>query len=171
MNQKGFSNIILVIIIVLAGAVVYFALVKKSAPVSPYQINQPATQTNLPTNTSPGGPLDTGWAEVKIISLNGEIAYLEVGKIRNYSRYPKATYPELKQGDKLDVRIFDFAPATSTEKRDGLAQREGELTTPAPSQKPKVGGKYLAYMSYCITDTFGGLACEYEGWSVALYHL
>jgi len=157
MNQKGFSNIILVIIIALAGTAGYFALIKKSAPVSPYQINQPTTQTNLPTNTSPGGPLDTGWAEVKIISLNGEVAYLEVGKIRNYSRYPKATYSELKQGDKLDVRIFDFAPATSTEKRDGLAQ--------------KVGGKYLAHMSYCITDTFGGLSCEYEGWSAALYPL
>lgn len=108
MNQKRFTNIILaIIIVVLAGVAGYFVLVKKSAPVSPpYQINQPATQTNLPTNTSLGGPLDTGWTEVKIISLNGEIAYLEVGKIRNYSRYPKATYPELKKRRQAGCQNF-----------------------------------------------------------------
>lgn len=169
MSPKRFVNIIVIIgVVIFVSVVSYFLFIQKQ---SGNNRTYTTTQTNLPTNTSTGGPLDTGWAEVKIISLNGEIVYLEVRKIRNYFRLPKATYPELKQGDKLDVKIFDFAPATSTEKRVQLGQRVGELSTPAPSQKQKVGAKYLAYMSYCITDYFGGLSCEYEGWSAALYPL
>lgn len=52
-NQKGFANIILVIIVViLVGAVGYFAFVKKSEPV----VQQPTptpTQTNTPVSPTP----------------------------------------------------------------------------------------------------------------------
>ncbi len=56
MNQKGFANIILVVVIViLVGAVGYFAFVKKSEPVaqqlSPSVTNTPPTRTTPPTPT------------------------------------------------------------------------------------------------------------------------
>ena len=51
MNQKGFANIILIVVIViLLGAVGYFAFVKKSEPVAQQPTPTP-TQTNIPTPT------------------------------------------------------------------------------------------------------------------------
>ena len=54
MNQKGFANIILVVVIViLVGAVGYFAFVKKSEPIA----QQPTpTQTTNPTGTPTSNP-------------------------------------------------------------------------------------------------------------------
>ena len=54
-NQKGFVNIILVVVIVvLVGAVGYFAFVKKSEPVAQQTTPLPAnTQTPTPQQPSP----------------------------------------------------------------------------------------------------------------------
>ncbi len=53
MNQKGFANIILVIVIVvLIGAVGYFAFVKKSEPVAQQSTPTP-TQMNTPVSPTP----------------------------------------------------------------------------------------------------------------------
>jgi hypothetical protein len=58
MNQKGFTNIILVVIIViLIGAVGYFAFIKKPEPVAQQTIPTP-TQTITPTKT-PASPTPT----------------------------------------------------------------------------------------------------------------
>src|SRR3989344_4251054 len=53
MNQKGFVNIILVVVIVvLVGAVGYFVVVKKSEPIAQQPTSTPATsQTKSPTPT------------------------------------------------------------------------------------------------------------------------
>ncbi|MDO8492555.1 MAG: hypothetical protein Q7S34_02880 [bacterium] len=51
MNQKGFANIVLtIVIVVIAGAVGYFALVKKSEPIAQQPTPTP-TQTKTPTQT------------------------------------------------------------------------------------------------------------------------
>lgn len=58
MNQKGFTNIILaVVIVILVGVVGYFAFMKKSEPVAQQPTPTP-TQTNSPTKT-PVSPTPT----------------------------------------------------------------------------------------------------------------
>ena len=70
MNQKGFANIILIVLVViLAGAVGYFAFMKKPAPVIE-QITQPAT-TPSPNNTVPQNPPATISQLTKAQVLNG----------------------------------------------------------------------------------------------------
>ena len=88
MNQKGFANIILiVVIVVLVGAVGYFAFVKKMEPVvqqptpSPTQNTQPTTPppvTNTPPPTSevpkviPPAPVSSSvGSPITLISPNG----------------------------------------------------------------------------------------------------
>jgi hypothetical protein len=54
MNQKGFANIILVVvIIILAGAVGYFALIKKSEPMAQQSPTPTSTQTKTPVSPTP----------------------------------------------------------------------------------------------------------------------
>lgn len=94
------------------------------------------------------GPLDTASAEITVFSLEDKIANIRIEEIRDYKRYPKANYPELKVGDVIKVKVY-------------------YLATSLPG--PIIGKRYLANMSYCSTNYFGGLSCAYEGWSVALY--
>lgn len=187
MNQKGFANITLlgIIIVIIVGLVGYFSFRQKSVvdqgglPVQPSgtvtsdnkSTAQPGEQKGPPTQASTRGPLDTAWAVITVLSVKGEIAYVQIEEIRDYNRYPKATYPELKTGDKINTRVYDmvFPDNGTVDARSQRGERVEELTTPVPSPKPVVGRKYLADMSYCITDYFGGLSCEYEGWSSALY--
>lgn len=185
MNQKGFANITLlgIIIVIIVGLVGYFSFRQKSAvnqDVSPLQPLDTVTngnkttpcpagqKRNLSTNASTSGPLDTAWAVITILTVKNEIAYVQIEQICDYNRHPEATYPELKTGDKINTRVYDMAFSDNA-RTDALMQRAEELNTPVPSPKPEVGRKYLADMSYCITDYFGGLSCEYEGWSSALY--
>ena len=73
MNQKGFANIILIVVIViLVGAVGYFAFVKKSEPIAHQSTSTPAVttketpkQNNNPTPT----PTPTQTVSTKIITL------------------------------------------------------------------------------------------------------
>lgn len=67
MNQKGFANIILVVVIViLAGAVGYFVFLKKSEPVAQ---EQTASQTTTPTKT-PISPTTTPQNKNQIVYDN-----------------------------------------------------------------------------------------------------
>jgi len=75
MNQKGFANIILiVIIVVLVGAVGYFAFVKKSEPIAQQPTPTP-TQTNTPAPTpiSTSSATPTLSADRKSIVANGKV--------------------------------------------------------------------------------------------------
>jgi len=86
MNQKGFANIILVIVIViLVGAVGYFAFVKKSEPIA-QQPTPTATTKETPKQNSPTPtPTPTTTASTKIITLtspkNG-LTYSQSSQIR-----------------------------------------------------------------------------------------
>ncbi|MDO8469857.1 MAG: hypothetical protein Q7S84_02420 [bacterium] len=124
---------------------------------------------SFPNEASIGGPLDTTLAEVVILSVNGETAYLRIDRVRDYERYPGATYPEVKSGDELEVKIKDVVPQNS----GGAGERaqQGESPPPSPPLRPDVVGRYLADMRLCITEYIGGLSCEYEGWSADLYPL
>lgn len=147
----------------------------EQAPTQPKEVttepSPPTVKSNLPTKASPGGPLDTALAVINVLSVEGETAYIQIEEIRGYNRYPGATYPELRIGDKTKMKVYSIAFSDDNDSTGVAAQRKGEPTTTVPSLKPEVGRKYLANMSYCVTDYFGGLSCKYEGWSSNLYPL
>ena len=63
MNQKGFANIVLIaVIVVLIGAVGYFAFVKKSEPIAEQPAPTPATNTQTPT------PANKTFSESEVIA-------------------------------------------------------------------------------------------------------
>jgi len=126
MNQKGFANIILIVLVViLAGAVGYFALVKK--PVSP----TPTSQVNI--KGSEFIPPDSGVVDLLVISVSkghycspkntvsvpagevgvptkpvvtknescpseGDSGVVKVEKIISYDRYQNPKYKRLEEG-------------------------------------------------------------------------
>ena len=68
MNQKGFANIVLIVlVIIIAGAVGYFALTKKSEPVA--QTPSPITSTS-PTRTTSPAPTPTPVVKDETVSWN-----------------------------------------------------------------------------------------------------
>ncbi len=77
MNQKGFANIVLVIVIVavLVGAVGYFAFVKKSEPITQQPTPTP-TQTNTPVSPTPTPKNGTAnWAVYSNTKYNYSFRY------------------------------------------------------------------------------------------------
>ena len=99
---------------------------------------------------APSGPLDTALAEVTLLSSHDDLTRMLVGEIRDYQRVPGAANPELSSGDEVLVRIHERA---------------------AVGPDASEGAQYLATMSLCLSEFLGGLECQYEGWSVALYPL
>lgn len=93
MNQKGFANVILIIVIVvLVGTVGYFVFVKKSEPVAqkptPTQITNP-TKTPVPTPTLPETEKD----------VTNQPAYLIATYSKNGKNYIDVDYVEWLHGD------------------------------------------------------------------------
>jgi len=122
---------------------------------------------NIPKEASSNGPLDTALAEVTIISVQDDLTKIRVDEIKDYIRYPDATYPKLNVGDEINVRVYSIASESG-----GGVETQAELisgTEPpsiTPHPKPLEGKKYLASMSVCFTDYFGGLSCTCaEGYS------
>ena len=71
MNQKGFANIILVVVIViLVGVVGYFVFVKKSEPIA-QQLTPTPTKITTPTKT-PVSPTPTSGVKTKSVDLAGK---------------------------------------------------------------------------------------------------
>jgi len=95
MNQKGFANIILVVIIViLVGAVGYFAFVKKSEPVA-----QQPTPTPTQTTTSTKSPTPTPTPTATEKDVINQPAYLMVAYSKNGKNYIDVDYVEWLHGD------------------------------------------------------------------------
>ena len=94
-NQKGFANIILVVVIViLVGAVGYFAFVKKSEPIAQQPTPTP-TQTTTPTKT-PVSPTPTptpkdetvNWKAYADNTIGLSFKYPSTWTINNYNKSP-----------------------------------------------------------------------------------
>ena len=146
------------------------------AEVSPDQLKEAiwAIATGKTSSTvSPAGPLDTAWATVTILSVEDDMATMKIQEIRDYYRYRHATYPELNVGDEVLVWVHNIAPqgAVGGAGTVATAVKVGEAAPEIPQPVLIKGGEYLAEMSVCFTDYFGGLGCPYEGWSVAIYPL
>lgn len=84
MNQKGFANIVLIVLVViLAGALGYVTLVRKPAPVEQPQTNNlPNTQTTTPplpnntvSQTLPTANSTAGWKTYQNTKFNFKINY------------------------------------------------------------------------------------------------
>ena len=94
------------------------------AEVSPYQLKediwalasgatrQPVVEPGPQGNPEPAGPLDTAWAEVTILSVEDDMATMKIQELRDYYRFGHATYPKLRAGEEVLVRIYDIAPLT-----------------------------------------------------------
>lgn len=87
MNQKGFANIILVVVIaMLVGAVGYFVFVKKSAPI----VQQPTpTSVQIKTPTTPT-PKDeaTSWNTYTDSQIGLSFKYPSTWMVNNYNKSP-----------------------------------------------------------------------------------
>jgi len=102
-NQKGFANIILVVVIViLAGAVGYFAFVKKSEPVA-QQPTPTSTQTNTPVLPTPthSSPTPQPNTETPVVEKNvtSQPAYLITAYSKNGKNYIDVDYVEWLHGE------------------------------------------------------------------------
>ena len=98
MNQKGFANIILIVVIViLVGAVGYFAFVKKPEPIAK-QPTPTSTQTTTPTKT-PVSPTPTPTpTQTKITILVPD----------NVTAYDKAMTEYIQGGDQDSLKTWLF---------------------------------------------------------------
>lgn len=164
-----FFILIFVILIVFVGFVV-FAQRTGLLPLG-QQVSPPVTEESGKTDIStPASILDSARAEVIVDSVRNDLAEIRIVKIKQYRRYPKATYPQLQVGSLVTVRAIHVSPETS-ENTDQLSQMIKEGVTPTEILQPKLitGKIYLADLSYCATDYIGGLGCNYEGWSAAFY--
>ena len=130
-----------------------------------------AAQTG-PTS-EPDGPLDTAWAEVKILSVEDDMATMEIQTLGDYYRVSSAKYPQLSVGDEVLVRIYAIAPLSeaSISGAHATGVRTGEASPQILEPVLREGETYRAQMSVCFSDAFGGLGCPFEGWSAAMYPL
>ena len=140
--------------------------------------NKQITNIGVPSKASPSA-LDSALAEITFISEQDERWKIRIDKIRDYIRYPRATYPQLKEGDEVNIFVLDFI---DTYQNTGPTCPEGYVKAPKPGQAssnesppstrpiPKIiaGDKYVAQLHACFTST--GLGCEREGWSAYLYN-
>lgn len=76
-NQKGFANIVLVIMIVviLIGAVGYFAFVKKSEPIAPQSPTPTPTKTQKAISPTPTPDKNVSWKTYADSNLNYSFQY------------------------------------------------------------------------------------------------
>ena len=135
MNQKGFANIaLIVLVVILAGVAGYFALVKKSEPVA-QQTTPPPTTTQTPTPQQPSPtPINetaswktykndtysfevkypSDWTSKGFWSENGGFFYVAFGTANSIDSKPLATlrvYPNQTTLDKF-IKYFDYVGGT-----------------------------------------------------------
>lgn len=87
MNQKGFANIVLVLVsIVLAGAVGYFAFVKKSEPTTTPPSSTPTSPTTQTSNDQPTPAPHSGKTVIQKLALDdGSHIFLVSSKLTSES--------------------------------------------------------------------------------------
>ncbi len=121
MNQKGFANIILIVIIVAIVAVGgYFAFVKKSEPITPQSpsptINTPPVQTPSPTPTpipTPQPQTETPAVEKNVTS---QPAYLIAAYSKNEKNYIDVDYVEWLHGEaSIKAQVEDGGRVSTSE--------------------------------------------------------
>ena len=95
---------------------------------------------------APAGPLDTALATVTIVAFRDGLVTIRVEQIRDYHRFPGATYPPLAPGDTIRVPLVNELRATVME-----------------------GQRFLTKLSLCLEGYIGGLSCRSEGWHAAFY--
>jgi len=159
MNQKKFANIVLIVLVViLAGTVGYFAFVKKPTP---------------SRDDSGGRDLiaDAAAAEVTVLSQAGNILKIRIDKIREYSRHPAASNPQLQANDTISVSFGGWKDNFLGDD-DKVTCSAGYNKTPKPVQPTPasypeitVSEKYLSHLFGCFVEE-----CRSIGWSVEFYN-
>lgn len=203
-NQKGFAIIVVIAVVILLGLTGYFALVKQaSAPSQSQNQPTPANEENVslpspaetlppandkeipssPTKLSGSGsaaePVDLVLAEITVLAPAENGWKIQIDKIRDYIRYPKAPNPQLKAGDAVSVYFNGWL---DTFKDSEKTCPEGYVKSPAtpagsanqssaPQPEIIAGQKYLAKLYGCFAE-IGGFVCPNQktGWSGWLYN-
>src|SRR3989344_7520599 len=113
MNQKGFANIVLVIVIVvLVGAVGYFAFVKKMEPVTQQPTPPATTQTSTPQQPSPTPINETAnWKTYKNDTYSFEVKYPP--DYYPYEFKGVIYFPKVNDETNWGVTIFVNTPQTN----------------------------------------------------------
>ena len=113
MNQKGFANIVLVIVIVvLVGAVGYFAFVKKMEPVTQQPTSPATTQTSTPQQPSPTPINETAnWKTYKNDTYSFEVKYPP--DYYPYEFKGVIYFPKVNDETNWGVTIFVNTPQTN----------------------------------------------------------
>jgi len=146
-NLGIMKRILTVLSILVLGLFIIEGCVSSSNQPASRQEDQVSTeqQQNItgtaPTNQLPAEkdfPFDRVLAEVSIISKTNKQWYISINKIREYSRYEKATYPTLKIDDKINIFVAALFEPNNPQMGEG-------------KPVPTVGKKYLAQLDMCYS--------------------
>jgi len=185
MNQKGFADILLIVLVVAVVAIGgYFVLVKQPPSGTKSVVKIPSSPAKLSTSGAPAEPVDQALAEITVLSQTENGWKLHIDKIRDYIRYPAATNPQLKAGDTVSIRFngwldtFQYSEKVCPAgyiKSPKPAQAESATQPQPPATRPQpkitVGEKYLTKLSGCFA-VIGGFDCGPvgKGWSGWFYN-
>ena len=123
-NQKGFTNIVLIaVIVILVGAVGYFAFVKKSEPVAQQQIPNPTTNTqtqtppttNSPSVQNPSQPISADDVSSLQFTYGSDVFALK----KEVASTGINVY-EFRAGDTSTIRVYTFVPNDPTVYAQGI---------------------------------------------------
>lgn len=115
-QQKGFANIILIVVIVaLVGVVGYFAFVKKSEPIAQQPTPTP-TQTTISTKTPPPTPTPIATEKasgiIKSVYSNSGKNYIDIDYIElNPNWTPGGMSGPAYQNSNSKIRTFEISPS------------------------------------------------------------
>jgi hypothetical protein len=118
MNQKGFTSIILVaVIIILVGAVGYFIFGKKSEPI-PKQLTPTKTESPTPSTLTPSGFTSQPKPETPVVEKNvtSQPAYLITAYSKNGKNYIDVDYVEWLHGEASIKAQVEDGECTSASK-------------------------------------------------------
>ncbi|MDP3792162.1 MAG: PsbP-related protein [bacterium] len=158
MNQKGFANIILiVVIVVLVGAVGYFAFVKKSEPIA-QQATPTPTQTKTPVSPTPTPTSETTNLKTYTDSkYSFEIKYPQNWKLDKYTEgyNNEGPYVLVFTTDRTKVERYPFISVRenwSANKEIDRINNSGSQFTKVKSTKDINIGSILAKQIIYSTD-------------------
>ncbi len=88
--------------------------------VSRQQFLKDITPSGAQATSEVRGPFDTAWAKVTIVSVEDDMATMNIQELTDYFRYEHATYQELNVGEEILVR-YDTSALRSTSGANSVA--------------------------------------------------
>ena len=117
--------------------------------------------------------LDSAGARITILSRENDKWKIRVDEIVDYTRWRGGTYPQLKEGDILDVPILGFIESYARKGFDtwrNCTLKQDSILANASRPLPTIeaGDRWSAKLDACDTRLHRG--CKRDGWSAYLYN-